>query len=75
MSRNLTKVATGSRAKQSGKAPPKMKALLTGGAKKPKSKHDLILSLLKRKQGASLAEMQAGSKWQAHSVRGFLSGQ
>jgi hypothetical protein len=38
------------------------------------SKHDQILALLRRKQGASLAEMQAISDWQPHSVRGFLSG-
>ena len=39
-----------------------------------KSKHDLILNLLRRKQGASLAEMQTASGWQPHSVRGFMSG-
>jgi len=38
------------------------------------SKHDLILSLLRRKQGATIAELQTASGWQAHSVRGFLSG-
>ena len=38
------------------------------------SKHDLILSLLRRKQGATIAELQKVSGWQAHSVRGFLSG-
>jgi hypothetical protein len=40
----------------------------------PKSKHDTVLILLRRKQGASLAEMQLITDWQAHSVRGFLSG-
>ena len=38
------------------------------------SKHDLILGLLRRKQGATIAELQKISGWQAHSVRGFLSG-
>ncbi|MDR5728116.1 MAG: DUF3489 domain-containing protein [Terriglobia bacterium] len=38
------------------------------------TKHDQILQLLRRKQGASLEEMQKASGWQAHSVRGFLSG-
>jgi hypothetical protein len=38
------------------------------------SKHDLILGLLRRKQGATIAELQKVSDWQAHSVRGFLSG-
>jgi len=44
-------------------------------APKTLSKHDQILSVLKRKEGASLEEMQKVSGWQAHSVRGFLSGQ
>src|SRR6476646_1881144 len=38
------------------------------------SKHDQILGLLRRKQGASLDEIQEVSGWQAHSVRGFLAG-
>ncbi len=37
------------------------------------SKNDLILRLLRRKRGAALAELQAATGWQAHSVRGFLS--
>ena len=43
--------------------------------KKPnKTKSVLIVGLLKRKSGASLEELQRSSGWQAHSVRGFLSG-
>jgi hypothetical protein len=38
------------------------------------SKSDAILALLRRKQGASLEEMQKATSWQAHSVRGYLSG-
>jgi hypothetical protein len=33
-----------------------------------------ILKLLCRKNGACLAEIQTATGWQAHSVRGFLSG-
>jgi len=33
-----------------------------------------ILRLLKRPGGASLAELTKATGWQAHSVRGFLSG-
>lgn len=40
----------------------------------PESKRNLIMSMLRRKQGASLAEMQTASGWQAHSLRGFMSG-
>jgi hypothetical protein len=32
-----------------------------------------LLALIGREQGASLAELMQVSKWQAHSVRGFIS--
>jgi len=38
------------------------------------SKAATILDLLKRKDGATLKELMKVSGWQAHSVRGFLSG-
>lgn len=40
----------------------------------PKSKKDTILALLRRKAGASIKDLIAATGWQAHSVRGFLSG-
>ena len=43
-------------------------------AKKPKTKQAIILGLLRRKSGASLDDIMAATGWQAHSVRGFLSG-
>lgn len=39
-----------------------------------KSKKETCIALLKRARGASLAELQNATGWQAHSVRGFLSG-
>ena len=38
------------------------------------SKGETITALLRRETGATLAELTAATGWQAHSVRGFLSG-
>lgn len=38
------------------------------------NKTEIILGLLRRKSGASVDEMIKATGWQAHSVRGFLSG-
>ena len=38
------------------------------------SKQQLCLEMLRRSEGACVEELQAATGWQAHSVRGFLSG-
>lgn len=38
------------------------------------SKHDRVLSLLSRRDGATIPEMMEATDWQQHSVRGFLAG-
>ena len=38
------------------------------------SKKAIVIDLLKRPEGASLKDIQAATDWQAHSVRGFISG-
>jgi hypothetical protein len=38
------------------------------------SKQQICLALLRRPEGASIEELQKGTGWQPHSVRGFLAG-
>ncbi len=38
------------------------------------TKHERLLTLLSQPQGASIEEMMQVTKWQQHSVRGFLAG-
>jgi hypothetical protein len=38
------------------------------------TKSSIILQLLNRKQGATVAELATAAVWQEHSVRGFMSG-
>lgn len=37
------------------------------------SKKDRVLGMLRRKNGASIAEMMKATDWQEHTVRAFLS--
>jgi hypothetical protein len=61
-------------------APKKTKAAKAAtpkdGARPPRefSKKAIVLELIRRNGGASLQEIRTATDWQAHSVRGFISG-
>ena len=41
---------------------------------KHRTKADQILTLLTKPKGASIPELMKATGWQAHSIRGFMSG-
>ena len=47
---------------------------MTSITTKPASKLDTLEKLLKRRNGASIAEMTKATGWQQHSVRGAMAG-
>jgi hypothetical protein len=42
---------------------------------RPGSKKEIVLKLLRRDQGATIAEIAKATEWQHHTIRGFLSAQ
>lgn len=42
--------------------------------RKSHTKSEKMVKLLRRRSSASIAELQNATGWQAHSVRGFISG-
>ena len=68
------KAQAGTKAKSPKKASKSPKPAKKAAGARDGSKTATILDLLKCKDGATLKELMKASGWQAHSVRGFLSG-
>jgi hypothetical protein len=70
--RSRTRGRKPSRGAKDGKGAPRARMAAEDGRRQ--SKQDAVIALLRRGQGASVDEMMEATDWQAHSVRGFMSG-
>jgi hypothetical protein len=70
-----SKVAKAPKATKPGtKSPKAPKAKAAKGAPRSGSKTEMVLALMRRKEGVTLAEIAKATDWQNHSIRGFVSG-
>jgi hypothetical protein len=61
------------KAKAAKPAAKKVAPIATKPEAKPASKKEIVLVLIARKNGATLAEIMEATAWQKHTVRGFIS--
>jgi Protein of unknown function (DUF3489) len=69
------KAAARSTARKSSKpASRKRPSAASKQAARSDTKHDRVLAMLRTPAGATIASLVTATKWQQHSVRGFLAG-
>lgn len=69
-----TKAAPTAMTRKTTKAPKAAPAIAEPAAPKPKGKLATLVELLRRPDGAKIEAMTQATGWQAHSVRGAMSG-
>jgi hypothetical protein len=78
MTERKTKVKAATRPivrKTAKPAPPKQAAIPSSKpTTRSATKHDRVIAMLRASAGATIASLVIATKWQQHSVRGFLAG-
>lgn len=73
----LSRSSVAGRSKRSSKSSRQTRTatLPVDGEYQPRiTKHDCMLTLLSRSEGATIPELMDATGWQQHSIRGFLAG-